>query len=206
MKTKIHYFTGGLSDSYWSRPSFRLSGLILLLGSSLLVPITAGATKSSMPMAVEQQTKKITGTVTDNSGEPIIGATVAVKGTKNAAVTDVDGHFTLSGVTNNAVLRISYIGYSDQEIGIGKQSTISIVLSQDTKALDEVVVVAYGAQKKTTLTGAVAAMAEPPHMEEPTPTRVEILPGILISLCKIKAIISAVDIVQMMIGRDCLPV
>ena len=158
MKTKIHYFTGGLSDSYWSRPSFRLSGLILLLGSSLLVPITAGATKSSMPMAVEQQTKKITGTVTDNSGEPIIGATVAVKGTKNAAVTDVDGHFTLSGVTNNAVLRISYIGYSDQEIGIGKQSTISIVLSQDTKALDEVVVVAYGAQKKTTLTGAVAAI------------------------------------------------
>jgi hypothetical protein len=56
------------------------------------------------------------------------------------------------------------------------------------------------------ITGAVAAMAEPPHMEEPTPTRVEILPGIFISLCKIKAIISAVDIVQMIIGSDCLPV
>ena len=186
MKTKIHYFTGGLSDSYWSRPSFRLSGLILLLGSSLLVPITAGATKSSMPMAVEQQTKKITGTVTDNSGEPIIGATVAVKGTKNAAVTDVDGHFTLSGVTNNAVLRISYIGYSDQEIGIGKQSTISIVLSQDTKALDEVVVVAYGAQKKTTLTGAVAAIGTRELKQSPAANLAVTLTGRLPGLIAIQ--------------------
>ena len=126
MKTKIHYFTGGLSDSYWSRPSFRLSGLILLLGSSLLVPITAGATKSSMPMAVEQQTKKITGTVTDKNGEPIIGAGIKVRGGKGVgSVTNVEGAFKLD-VPDNASLEVSYIGYTSQIVKTGDQKTLTL--------------------------------------------------------------------------------
>ena len=177
MKTKIHYFTGGLSDSYWSRPSFRLSGLILLLGSSLLVPITAGATKSSMPMAVEQQTKKITGTVTDKNGEPIIGAGIKVRGGKGVgSVTNVEGAFKLD-VPDNASLEVSYIGYTSQIVKTGDQKTFNIVLQEDNKLLEEVVVVGYGNQKRINVAGSVASVKGDDLIKSPVSTVSNALSG-----------------------------
>lgn len=104
--------------------------------------------------ALQQAGKKITGIVVDKSGEPVIGANVVVKGTTNGTITDVDGKFTLE-VPENAILQLSYIGYNPLEIQVGKDSLLNIVMKEDTQALDEVVVVGYGTQKKVNLTGAV---------------------------------------------------
>ena len=104
-----------------------------------------------------QQGKTISGNIVDSYGEPIIGANVIEKGTSNGTVTDYDGNFTFN-VSNNAVLRISYIGYLEQEVATEGKSTINVKLLEDSKALDEVVVVGYGVQKKANLTGAVSSI------------------------------------------------
>lgn len=111
-------------------------------------------TKSS----TEKAKKKVTGTVSDENGEPIIGANVVEKGTTNGTITDMDGRFTLD-VTEGTTLQVSYIGYTDQEIEAGHHSTLNISLIEDTQALDEVVVVGYGTQKKINLTGAVESIS-----------------------------------------------
>ena len=102
-----------------------------------------------------QQKKTITGTIVDPSGMPVIGANVMVKGTTNGTITDMDGKFSLE-VEEGATLQISYIGYANQEIKVGNQKTLSIALKEDAEALDEVVVVGFGTQKKVNLTGAVS--------------------------------------------------
>lgn len=104
----------------------------------------------------QQQNKKITGTVTDEKGEPIIGASVVMKGSSVGTITDSDGSFSLT-VTDEAILQISYIGYISQEVAVGNKSRLTIVIKEDTKKLDEVVVVGYGTQKKANLTGSVAS-------------------------------------------------
>ena len=102
--------------------------------------------------------KKITCNVTNESGQPIIGATVLEKGhTSNGTISDIDGNFTIT-VPANATLTISYIGYMTQEIKVGYQTSFKIVLKDDTKALDEIIVVGYGSQKKANLTGAVSSV------------------------------------------------
>lgn len=101
----------------------------------------------------------ITGLVTDKQHESIIGASVLVKGTDQGVVTDIDGKFSLSEVAPNAILQISYIGYITQEIQIKKsQSHYAVILVEDTKMLDEVVVVGFGTQRKANLTDAVATV------------------------------------------------
>ncbi len=106
---------------------------------------------------VGRQAKAITGTVTDHTGEAIIGANILEKGTTNGNITDLDGHFTLT-VQENAVLEIRYIGYLPQEISTRDKDDFRIILKEDTQALDEVVVVGYGTQKKVNLTGAVSSV------------------------------------------------
>lgn len=102
-----------------------------------------------------QQKKTITGTIVDPSGMPVIGANVMVKGTTNGTITDMDGNFSLE-VASGATLMVSYIGFANQEIKIGNQTVLSITLKEDAEALDELVVVGYGTQKKVNLTGAVS--------------------------------------------------
>lgn len=104
---------------------------------------------------VQQSGKVVTGTIVDPSGMPVIGANVMVKGTTNGTITDMDGKFSLE-VEVGATLQISYIGYANQEIKVGNQKTLSITLKEDSKALEELVVVGYGTMKKSDLTGAVA--------------------------------------------------
>lgn len=103
------------------------------------------------------QTVRLSGIVTDEQGEPIIGANVIEKGTTNGVITDIDGNFSLN-INENAILQVSYIGYIAQEIRVRNQASISIRLKEDTQALDEVVVVGYSTQKKVNLTGSVSTV------------------------------------------------
>jgi len=107
--------------------------------------------------AVQQQKKAITGTVVDAAGVPIIGANIIEAGTTNGTVTDVDGKFSLS-VENNAIIHISYIGYLEQSIATAGKSVFNITLIEDTKALEELVVVGYGSISKRELTSAVSSI------------------------------------------------
>ena len=106
-----------------------------------------------------QQSEKqlLRGTVKDDKGEPVIGASVVEKGTTNGTITDIDGNFTLI-VNPGAVLEISYIGYKTQTVNASFNHPLSIVLQEDNEVLDEVVVIGYGTLKKKDLTGSVAAI------------------------------------------------
>lgn len=97
--------------------------------------------------ALQQATKRITGTVTDEYGEPIIGANVVEKGTTNGGVTDIDGNYSLS-VSENSILQFSYIGYTTQEITVGSSNIINAKLETSSLAIDEVVVTALGLQRE----------------------------------------------------------
>lgn len=129
---------------------------VLLVGAlaSLGLSYTTEALATSPNFAVNsvQQSKKVTGNVSDAEG-PIIGASVVEKGNpNNGAVTDLDGNFTLN-VKPGATIVVTYIGYLKQEIAVGNQSNISVTMKTDDKTLDEVVVVGYGVQKKKLVTG-----------------------------------------------------
>ena len=127
---------------------------VLLMGACIGLGYfsPAFAESSSVAAAAVQQSKKVSGVVTDAMG-PVIGATIMEKGTSNGTVTDLDGNFTLD-VQPGAVLVISYIGYTTQEIPVGNQTSFAVKLSEDSDVLDEVVVVGYGVQKKKLVTGA----------------------------------------------------
>lgn len=104
---------------------------------------------------IQQQARKIDGTILDSNGEPVIGANVVVKGTTNGTVTDINGEFSIEAEAGS-ILNISYIGYLTKEIPVGNETNIRVVLVEDSKALDEIVVIGYGTQKKADLTGSVA--------------------------------------------------
>ncbi len=115
------------------------------------------STVAEMIRSAQQQGKTITGKVVDVNGEPIIGANIIEVGTTSGTVTDIDGNFSLK-VADNATIRVSYIGYVEQEINTAEKTSFNITLVEDTQALEEVVVVGYGVQKKVNLTGAVATV------------------------------------------------
>ena len=122
-----------------------------------------------------QNSKSVSGTVVDASGEPIIGASVAVKGTTSGTVTDLDGNFQLN-VTDNAVLVISYIGYSAQEVAT-KTSPLVIVLKEDAQLLNELVVIGYGAVKKGDVTGSVELLTAKDMNKGPIVTADNLITG-----------------------------
>lgn len=113
---------------------------------------------------IVQQKSTCSGVVKDASGESVIGASVLVKGTTIGTITDFDGNFELPNVEKGAVIQVSFVGYLTKEV-IWKGTPISVVLEDDTKTLEEVVVVGYGTQKKVNLTGSVA-MAESDVLED----------------------------------------
>ena len=104
---------------------------------------------STSVMETVQQNQTISGRITDTSGEPVIGASVVVKGTTNGTITDFDGKFSLNAPAQGT-LTISYIGYKKMEISINGQRTVNVTLKEDTEILDEVVVVGYGTQNHPT--------------------------------------------------------
>ncbi|MGE4309838.1 SusC/RagA family TonB-linked outer membrane protein, partial [Bacteroides sp.] len=114
------------------------------------------------------QQRQVTGIVKDQTGEPIIGASVLEKGSTNGVITDLDGNFKLT-VSNavKAVLQISYVGYKTQEISVNGKTLLEVVLKEDTELLDEVVVVGYGAQKKESVVGAISQVSSKELLASP---------------------------------------
>ena len=130
------------------------------LCSLLLMPgVGAGVTtiSAALPNVVQQQQKgiKASGTVVDNENNPLIGATVTVKGTKTIAVTDMDGHFYIDVPNKNSVLVFNYLGFKPQEVKVGSDINFNIQLKEDAVSADEVVVVGYGNQKKLSVIGSI---------------------------------------------------
>ncbi|KAF5036158.1 CarboxypepD_reg-like domain protein [anaerobic digester metagenome] len=117
-------------------------------------------------LIIQQQKKQITGKIIDENGDPIIGANIVEKSTTNGTVTDVDGNFSLT-VENDVVLHISYIGYLAQDINTAGKTSFNIVLQEDTQALEEVVVIGYGVQKKATVTGAISSVGSDDLIQAP---------------------------------------
>lgn len=131
-------------------------------------PATGHAT--SLPTGITQQVNRVTGTVTDTKGEPIIGATVKAKGQSTGTITDLDGHFTLN-VPKGTIITISYIGFTTQEITVNSTS-LQIKMTEDAESLEEVVVVGYGVMKKKDLTGSIAQV-RPDKIANEAPTTVQ---------------------------------
>lgn len=112
------------------------------------------------------QTKQVSGVVTDGTGETVIGASVLEKGTTNGTITDLDGKFILT-VNDNAVLQISYVGYTTQEVPVKGKTSFNITLKEDSEMLEEVVVVGYGAQKKESVVGAISQVSNKELLQSP---------------------------------------
>ncbi|MVM29683.1 SusC/RagA family TonB-linked outer membrane protein [Spirosoma sp. HMF4905] len=126
-----------------SRSFMAILAMILLLGNSV----------------AWAQGRTVTGKVTDPSGASLPGVSVQIKGTQRGTNTDADGKYSLANVPDNATLVLSFIGYTSQEVAVGNRSTVDVKLSDDTKALDEVVVVGYGTAKRKDLTGSVVQVS-----------------------------------------------
>ncbi len=112
---------------------------------------------SAMSLGLWAQDKQVAGKVKDGSGSGMPGVTVTVKGTQRGTTTDVDGNYKVA-VPNNATLVYSYVGFLGKEVAIGNQSVVDVILAEDTKTLNEVVVVGYGTQQKRDITGSVSAL------------------------------------------------
>ncbi|RKE04110.1 SusC/RagA family TonB-linked outer membrane protein [Marinifilum flexuosum] len=149
----------------------KLCILAVLVGPQPLQ--AAGSMKTN---AIQQNQKTITGKVVDEQNLPLIGVNILVKGTTIGTVTDFDGNFQLD-VPANGVIKFSFIGYVDQEITIGNETTLNIVLKEDVQGLNEVVVVGYGTQKKSDLTGAVASIKAEDLAKTPSSNPVNSLQG-----------------------------
>ena len=113
--------------------------------------------RSKTVLTVRQETV-VTGTITDENGEPLIGATVLVQGTTRGVVTNLDGNYEITVPDENTVLVFSFVGYETREITVGSQTTIDITLNSEITALEELVVIGYGTQKKADVTGAVSTV------------------------------------------------
>lgn len=119
-----------------------------------------------MPNSAFAQTLTVEGTVVDETGEPLIGVSVLVQGKTTGGVTDIDGHYRIPSVEQGATLEFSYVGYLTQQKKVqGRQ--INVTMQPDTKTLEEVVVIAYGQQKKVTITGAVQAVGGEEILKSP---------------------------------------
>ena len=114
--------------------------------------------------------QSVRGTVTDEAGEPIIGATVRVQGTNDGTVTDMDGRFNIQAASN-ATLNVSYVGYVSQSVPVSGRSNISVVLKEDAQTLSDVVVIGYGTMKKSDISGSVATINKE-QMERKVPTNI----------------------------------
>lgn len=145
--------------------------VIMCFVASLLLSLV------SIPMLAQQQSRLISGIIKDESGEPMIGASVLDVSTKQGTIADMDGKFTLE-VTSSSKLQISFVGYKDQIIS-GKElkQGMTIVLKSNTEMIDELVVVGYGSQKKVNLTGAVASVSTSDIQGKPVTNIVEALQG-----------------------------
>lgn len=138
---------------------------------------TSGGLNEQFSSSSSQQQKTIFGKVTDSSGGSLPGVSVVVKGTTTGVITDMDGKYTLSKVPDNATLLFSFVGMKTQEIKVGTQTSINVVLEEETIGIEEVVAVGYGTMKKSDLTGSIASIKSDQIENLPTRSITESLQG-----------------------------
>ena len=160
-KSSWRFLHCGISLSQGSRNL--CIGMMLLMFFSLHVSAKSNdlhpaETSAVYANAINQQ-KKLTGKVVDESGQPIPGVSILVKGTDQGTITNVDGIYEIANLNEEAVLVFSFVGFVNQEVVVSNQSTLNITLVEDVQGLDEVVVVGYGTQKKTEVTSSVAKVS-----------------------------------------------
>lgn len=150
-------------------------------GNHIILSKSEPSENENITNVLQQQKKRISGTVLDENGQPIIGANIIEAGTTNGTVTDIDGKFTLD-VSDNATIRISYIGYLEQEVNTSGKNTLNITLREDTQTLEEIVVVGYGTQRKINLTGAVEQVTSDVFENRPVSNVSQALQGVVPNL------------------------
>lgn len=133
---------------------------------------------SNVPFVTQQrgQKKLVKGTISDDTGELVIGATISVKGTTEGVLSDIDGNYEIE-CADNDVLLISYLGYTPQEIKVGSKQVINVLLVSDNVQLEEVQIIAYGTQKKLTVTGSVSSIDTKDLLKSPTSSIGNMLAG-----------------------------
>lgn len=154
-----------------------VSMMLFLVGLSTGA-VYAASDPNTEDVRITQQSGVCTGVVIDATGETVIGASVLVKGTTNGTITDIDGKFILSNMSPGDILQISFVGYVTQEI-TWDGKPVNITLKDDTQTLDEVVVVAFGTQKKVNVTGAVSSVGAKEISARPVSSAVEALQGVV---------------------------
>lgn len=126
-------------------------------GRQVTITVDPSARPAKRQNGAEGKGKKVTGVIADTNGEPLIGATVKVKGTETATVTDLDGNYSIDA-PEGSTLEVSYIGFNTQEVKVGSRNSYNIEMAEDDNSLEELVVIGYGTVKKKDLTGAIAAV------------------------------------------------
>ena len=154
----------------------RLFPVAILLFLFLSVPLKGYSNETFSLEGVQQNTIKVIGTVKDTNGEPIIGANVMVVGSATGVITDIDGNFVLNAPAGSK-LQFSFIGYKEQVVPVKKGISLKIVLEEDSQMLGEVEVVAYGVQKKVSVTGAISSMKGDDLLKTPAGSISNILSG-----------------------------
>ena len=155
MKSKTHL----LKKALWLKNLFLTACLILVA------------------MPVLSQTRTVTGTVTDTSGDALIGVSILVQGTSNGVVTDLDGKYTLTNVPENGTLTFSYIGMLPQDIKVNGRSAINVTLKEDSQQLEEIIVIGYGAAKAKDLTAPITVVKGEALTAVPSTTPMAALQG-----------------------------
>lgn len=150
-----------------------LAGAFSFPGIAFAEPAIAGKS-----LNISQQSGKCSGVVEDDFG-PVAGASVIVKGTTNGIMTDMNGNFTLEGLKKGDIIQVSFIGFTTQEITYTGQAAINVKLTEDTQKLDEVVVVAFGTQKKVNVTGAVSSVGAKELSARPVNSTIDALQGVV---------------------------
>lgn len=141
---------------------------IFAIFALLLAPACWGGVHAATQSKTAKQTFKLVGSVRDEQGTPVTGATILVKGTNIGATSGVNGDFSIALPYAEASITVSFIGYAPQEIAVAGRTRIDIVLVEDSKALEDVVVVGYNVQRKATITGAIATLTTKDLKQSPT--------------------------------------
>lgn len=156
---------------------FKTVGLVLLL-AAMCGGAAYAETAPIETIEIVQQTAACSGVVVDENGDPLVGASVRVKGTNHGTNTNTDGRFTIPGVKKGSVIVVSYIGYESQELN-WDGSALKVALKEASGSLDEVVVVGYGVQKKVNLTGAVSTVKGEEMEQRPVADAIQALQGMV---------------------------
>ena len=158
------------------REQLKLVSAILLLSGFSTGFMQAAPHAAATGVSIVQQDNTCTGVVLDQNGESVIGASVVVKGTTNGGITGIDGDFIISNVKKGDVIVISFVGYAEQQI-VWDGKPMKVILKEDTETLDEVVVVGYGAQRKSSITGSIASVKSDKLKTVTTPSVANMLQG-----------------------------